>query len=108
MYERGIVGSQHREIDADEVITYTLDVSNVGSAAGAVTVPTMKVTRLSDGVDVTLTVTAGALAVAVQVITLLTIQTLTEGKQYRVDVGFTKDGNTLENEFFVDCPDQVP
>jgi len=45
---------------------------------------------------------------AAQIITLKTISSLTEGEQYRMDVRYRKDGNDLENEFFVDCPDQEP
>jgi len=108
MSERRIIGTQHREIDANESITYTLDVSNVGSAAGALTNLSMVAWRLSDGADVSLTVLSGAMAAPAQIITLKTISALTEGEQYRMDVRYTKDGNNLETEFFVDCPDQEP
>ena len=110
MDKRGIQGGdQWRTQHSDEVISsWTLDASDVGSAAGAVTVPTMEVATYPDGVDVTAAVTAGAMIVAGQVITLLTIQLLTKGTDYCVAVFYRKDGNDLENQFFVRCPDIEP
>lgn len=119
MDKRGIQGGdQWRVQDSDEIITRTLDVSDVGSAAGAVTNPTMEVwscpTPTGDtpcgpgGVDVTGAVTAGVMAVAGQLITMLILQSLTKGTNYSVGVGYDKDGNTLENRFYVACPDEEP
>lgn len=109
MDKRGIQGGdQWRTQDEDEVITRTLDVSDVGSAAGAVTNPAMSVATYPGGVDVTAAVTAGAMVVAGQIITMLTLQTLTKGIDYCVAVRYTKDGNDLENRFYVECPDEEP
>lgn len=109
MDKRGIQGGdQWRTQDEDEIIARTIDVSDVGSAAGAVTNPTMNVATWPDGVDVTLAVTAGAMGVAGQIITMLILQTLTKGIDYAVGVGYDKDGNTLENRFYVACPDEEP
>ena len=110
MDKRGIQGGdQWRTQDEDEIITRTLDVSDVGSAAGAVTVPTMAVATYPDGVDVTAAVTgAGPMIVAGQIITMLELQTLIKGTDYCVGIGYDKDGNTLENRFYVACPDEEP
>ena len=122
MSERGIEGgTQTKEQAVGEQLTWTLNVSNVGSLAGAVTLPDMTVTRLSDGANVTGDVTSGAMAVANQIITLKAIGglipatppvlpiSLTEGEQYRVDVIYDKDGHVdLKTEFFLACPDVEP
>jgi len=113
MDKRGIQGGdQWRTQDEDEGITRTLDVSAVGSAAGAVTVPTMSVATYPDGVDVTAAVTSGAMVVAGQVITLLRMggagKELTKGTDYCVAVRYVKDTNNLENRFYVKCPDEEP
>lgn len=118
MADRAIKGGQHREQAAGEQIdAWTLDVSDVGSADGAVTNPDMTVTRLRGGVDVTALVTSGAMAVATQIITLKAIgglvggvpASLDEGEQYRVNVIYDKDGHTdLNTPFFLDCVDAVP
>lgn len=118
MADRAIKGSQHREQAANEIIdAWTLDVTNVGSAAGAVTNPDMTITRLSDGTDVTAAHTAGAMGVAGQIITMLAIgglaagppASLDEGEQYRVNVIYDKDGHSdLNTPWFLDCPDEEP
>ncbi|GAG36081.1 unnamed protein product, partial [marine sediment metagenome] len=87
MGERGIVGTQTKEHAVGEQITWTIDVTLVASAAGAVTNPDMTVTRLSDGVDVTAIVTAGAMFVAGQVITLMPIGGLVGGVPASLDEG---------------------
>lgn len=119
MDKRGIQGGdQWRTQDSDEIITRTLDVSDVGSAAGAVTNPTMEVWTCptptgtapcgAGAANVTVAVTAGALGVAGQIITMLTLQTLVAGTNYSIGVGYDKDGNTLENRFYIACPDEEP
>ena len=108
MDKRGIQGGdQWRTQDEDEIITRTLDVSDVGSVAGAVTVPTMSVATWPNGVDVTAAVTgAGPMIVAGQIITMLELQTLTKGTDYCVAVRYVKDTNNLENRFYIECPDE--
>ena len=111
MDKRGIQGGdQWRYQDEDEVITRTLDVTPVNAPSlGAVTLPTMTVATYPGDVDVTAAVTgAGPMIVAGQVITMLELQTLTKGTDYCVAVGYHKDGNTLENRFYVRCPDEEP
>lgn len=93
-----------QEVDTNEQIVFTLNVITVGSTSGVITNPTMLVTRLSDGEDVTKDVTEGDMAVLGQIITLKKIKGLAKGEQYRVDVRYNKDGNNLENEIIVDCP----
>ena len=122
MDKRGIQGGdQWRTQDEDEGITRTLDVSAVGSAAGAVTVPTMAVATCPDGtgydtecgpggVDVTATTTSGWMIVAAQTITMLRLGgagvPLIKGTNYCVAVRYVKDTNNLENRFYVECPDE--
>lgn len=118
MGQRGIVGTQtHEQAVGEQIDAWTLDVSPVGSAAGAITNPDMTITRLSDGADVTAAVTSGAMAVVGQIITLLAIgglvggvpASLDEGEQYRVDVIYDKDGHVdLKTEFKLACPDVEP
>lgn len=124
MDKRGIQGGdQWRTQDEDEGITRTLDVSDVGSAAGAVTVPTMAVSTCPDGtgydtecgpggVDVTATTTSGAMGVAGQIITQLRLGgagvPLIAGTNYAIAVRYVKDTNNLENKFYVECPDEEP
>jgi len=117
MSETGIIGSQILEHLVGEQLTRSLNVGYVGSTAGAVTNPGMAVIRLSDGVDVTATVTSGVMSVAGQVITLLAVggavggtpASLDEGEQYRIDVTYDKDGNVdIKNKFFLACPDEEP
>jgi len=113
MDKRGIRGGdQWRTQDHDEGITRTIDVSDVGSAAGAVTVPTMAVATYPAGVDVTATTTSGVMAVAGQVITMLRLGgagvELQEGTDYCIEVRYVKDTNNLTNRFYVACPDEEP
>ena len=123
MGERGILGgTQTKEHAVGEQITWTLNVGNVGSAAGAVTLPEMTVTQLSDGADVTaiVTVALDVMIVVGQTIILKAIggvvgaipplpASLDEGEQYRVDVIYHKDGHVnLKNEFKLACPDVEP
>ena len=122
MDKRGIQGGdQWRTQDEDEGITRTITVAAVGSAAGAVTVPTMAVATCPDGtgleaecgpggVDVTATTTSGVMAVAGQVITMLRLGgagvELQKGINYCVAVRYVKDTNNLENRFYVECPNE--
>ena len=122
MDKRGIQGGdQWRTQDEDEGITRTITAAAVGSAAGAVTVPTMAVATCPDGtgyetecgpggVDVTATTTSGVMAVAGQFITMLRLGgagvELQKGVNYCVAVRYVKDTNNLENRFYVECPDE--
>ena len=122
MDKRGIQGGdQWRTQDEDEGITRTITVAAVGSAAGAVTVPTMAVATCPDGtgydtecgpggVDVTATTTSGVMAVAGQFITMLRLGgagvELQKGINYCVAVRYVKDTNNLENRFYIECPNE--
>lgn len=113
MDKRGIQGGdQWRTQDEDEGITRTIDVSDVGTAAGAVTVPTMAVATYPGDVDVTATTTSGVMGVAGQIITMLRLGgagvPLIKGTDYCVAVRYVKDTNNVENIFYVKCPDQEP
>lgn len=124
MDKRGIQGGdQWRTQDPNEGITRTLNVSDVGSAAGAVTVPTMAVATCPDGtgyeeecgpggVDVTGAVTSGAMAVAGQIITLLRLggagAALVAGTNYAIAVRYVKDTNNIENKFYIESPNEAP
>ena len=104
---KGITDESKQIVGANESIAFSLDVSDVGTTSGSVSSPTMRVTLLSAGTDVTATVAGGSMSVSGQIITLKHLGTpsaLTEGEDYRVDVGYAKDGNTLETEFPVFCP----
>lgn len=123
MDKRGIQGGdQWRSQRWFEGITRTLDVSDAGSAAGAVTLPTMNVFTCPDptgpdevcgpgGADVTLTITSGVMAIAGQIVTLLRLGgvgvQLTRNTNYEIVVGYTKDTNTLGNQFYIRCPDEL-
>jgi len=67
----------------------------------------MTVIKLSDGSDVTSSVTTGSTSISSQEVTLKTIQTLTEGENYRVDLQITKDSSTPIIELFIDCVNRV-
>lgn len=96
-------------IKAHEELTYALHCRKVGTLTGTITNPSMTVTRLPDGTDVTALVTSGSPCptVAGQYIPLCTIKNLVEGTSYRVDVLFNKDGQKVETEFPVYCPSRV-
>jgi len=110
MDKRGIKGGdQWRTQDEDEKIcSRTLDVTDVGTPTGAVTNYTMAVATYPEGVDVTAAVTSGAMGVLGQTISLLCIEKLTKGQNYCVVIRYTKDGNNLENRFYIACPDEEP
>ena len=124
MDKRGIQGGdQWRTQDEDEGITRTITVEDVGSAAGAVTVPTMAVATCPDGtgydaecgpggVDVTATTTSGVMAVAGQIITMLRLGgagvPLIAGINYSIEVRYIKDTNNLTNKFYIECPNEEP
>lgn len=84
----------------DEKIAYTLDVTNIGDSP---TSPTVVVKDLSGGgTDVTSTVMpTGSASVSGNVITLPALTALTDGKNYRVEVKYTIDGNIFETPFLV-------
>jgi hypothetical protein len=77
----------------DEEIAYTLDVSNVGSSPGSVSV----VVKNNRGEDVTSTVMpTNSPSVTGNVITLSELKNLVAGLEYRVEVKFTISGSVYE------------
>lgn len=96
-------------IKAHEELTYALHCKKVGTPTGLITNPSMTVTRLPDGLDVTGSVTSGSPCPTVsgQYIPLCTIKSLVEGTSYRVDILYNKDGQVVETEFPVYCPSRV-
>jgi hypothetical protein len=99
---RSVTGDNKRLQGADEEITWTLDVTNVGGS-GALSDLDMTVTDETTDTDVTATVTTGAMSSTGQVITLKKIQDLTEAHNYRVDVLFDKDGDRPSVRFWLVC-----
>lgn len=79
----------------DEAISYTIDTTNWG---GSPTTPSVIVKDASaDYADVTSTVIpSGSPTVDTNTITLPLIQNLTIAHMYRVEVKFTRSGNTEE------------
>lgn len=84
---------------ADESISYTLDVSAIGSSPSSVSVVVKDVTNAA---TVTSTVMpTNSPTVAGNVITLSPLKFLTAGVLYRVEVKYTVSGNILESYFYV-------
>ena len=79
----------------DEAITYTLTTTPWGSSPSSSAV---KAYDITDGgeTDVSGTVLNGSPSEVGDVITLPSVESLTAGKRYRIDVKFTAGGNTLE------------
>lgn len=75
----------------DEEVTYTLDVTEVGSNPSNVSVVVKR-----NGVDVSGDVLDGTATVSGNIITLPVIASLEAGFDYRVEVKFTLNGNVLE------------
>jgi hypothetical protein len=84
----------------DEIIVYTIDVTNWGDSP---TSPTVVVKDMNDSMaDVTSTVMpTGSPSVNSNVITLPALKLLTADRRYRVEVKFTLAGNVLETYFVV-------
>ncbi len=82
----------------DEEIIYTITTTPWASSP---TNQSMVVKDNSDGSDVTAAVTSGAMSVAGDVITLMTIENLVAGTIYRVEVLFTAGGSVWEAYFFI-------
>ena len=99
---RSITDDDKRLHGPGEALTWSLDVSNVGGS-GALSSLDMTVTDETDESDVTAAVTTGAMTSTGQVITLMQIHSLTEGRTYRVDVAFDKDGDTPNVRFWLVC-----
>ena len=90
-----------------ESVAYPIDTDNYPTAqsGNSPTVASATVFTVADDVDVTLTVMpAGSVTVNLTVITLKPLTALTAGVTYRVQVKFTKDGNTFQPYFQVRCP----
>ncbi len=98
MISREVVeGAQVQGVD--EVIAYSIDVSNWGSSPTSVSAV---VKQLSDGTDVTATVmNPNSPSVSTDTITLSALDTLTEGEVYRVEVQFDIGSDTFECFFYV-------
>ena len=91
-------GTQYQ--NTDEIITWAIDVTNIGSS------PTSPVVIVTDetGTDVTATVMpVNSPSVAGNVITLSPLKSLTAQKAYTVLVRYVLSGNTLESEIPVWC-----
>lgn len=85
----------------DEKVTYTITTTNWASNPSS---PSMTVTKVSDGSDVTSSVTSGSISASGDVITLKQIESLTAGELYRVEVQFTATGYApAECFFYIKC-----
>lgn len=85
---------------ADEIIIYTVDVTNVGSSPSSVVVKVYDET--DSNTDVTTTVMpTNSPSVNANIISLSALKLLTAGHAYRVEVKFVVSGNTLEHYFRV-------
>lgn len=94
-------GKQYQGVD--EIISYTLDVTAVGSSP---TTPTVVVKDVTNGTPVTSTVMpTNSPTVNGNVITLSPLGQLVSGITYRVEVLYHLDGNVLENYFVVFAQD---
>ena len=83
----------------DEEIVYTLTTTPWGPTPIGVSV---KAYDMSDPwTDVTATVLSGSASVVGDIITLPILESLTEGKRYRIEVKFTAGGNIFEAWFEV-------
>lgn len=90
-------GVQYQGVD--EIISYTLDVSAVGSSPTSVSVVVKDVTNSA---TVTATVMpTNSPSVAGNIITLSPLKLLTAGVLYRVEIKYTVSGNVLEHYFYV-------
>ena len=90
-------GKQYQGVD--EIISYTLDVTAVGSSP---TTPTVVVKDVTNGTTVTATVMpTNSPTVNGNVITLSPLRSLTADVLYRVEVKYVLSGNTLESYFLV-------
>lgn len=98
MKRREVVeGTQHQGVD--ESISYTVDVTAVGSSPTSVSAVVKDTT---DGTTVTATVMpVNSPSVAGNVITLSPLKLLTANHLYRVEVKYTISGNILEDYFYV-------
>ena len=85
MSETRVVQESPLEQGIDEQITYNLTTTPWGSSPTAVTV---KAYDITDGAyaDVTSTVLSGEASVSGDVITLPSLESLTAGKRYRVEI----------------------
>ncbi len=96
------VAAGTQEQGEDEIIIYTIDTANYG---GSPVSPTAVVKDVTDSfADVTSTVMpTNVPTVSTDTITLSPLKLLTLGKTYRVEIKYTKSGNTLEPYFEVRC-----
>lgn len=88
----------------DEQIAYTVTTTNVGSSPSSVAVTAWDLT--DDNKVVTGTVLNGSASVSGDVITTPTVQSLTAGRLYRIEVKFTSGGNVFEHYFEIQAEKQ--
>jgi hypothetical protein len=83
----------------DEIIAYTLDVSNIGDDPTAVVVVVKDMYAAADVTDEVMPTNSPT--VEGNVITLSPLRDLTRNRTYRVEVQFVSGGNTFEPYFVV-------
>lgn len=87
---------------ADEKLTYTLTTTPWGGSPGSLVV---KVYNITDGAstDVSSTVLVGSASASGDVITLPSLEALTAGLTYRVEIQWVSGGNTFEAYVIVEA-----
>jgi hypothetical protein len=94
-----VEGTQYQ--GEDEIIGYTLDVTNIGGPPTSTSAKVFSVVGATY-TDVTSTnMPTGSTSVTGNVITLPALKLLDDGVLYRVEVKFTIDGNVFEHFFEV-------
>ena len=89
----------------DEVIAYTVDVSNNGSSP---TVSAVTIIDKSDpSTDLSETNLSGSASVSGDVITTPLVTGLSDNTTYRVEVKYTLSGETYEDFFEIFCTDDI-
>ena len=98
--EEGIVAQESGAAS----IAYTLDVAPYPGSSSPSAI-TETATKIDDESDVSSAVfPAGSSSVAGNIITLKPLTALVAGVTYRIEVEFTRDGNTFRPFFRVQCP----
>lgn len=86
-----------------EVISYTVDTTNVAASPTLSTTIAKDITDLSSVTVRTTGVLSGSGSVSGNVITLPKLQSLTDGQKYRIIAQWTSAGNTYQDYFDVIC-----
>ena len=89
----------------NESISYTVDVSNVGSSPTVNSVTAYERQNDNTWSDVSATVLSGSNTVSADVITTKLIGSLTDGRTYHIVVNYTISGETYDDYLVINCTD---